>query len=86
MPSVVSWLVDEHEEFQANEKLEHIDDCENSGMCYKQVDDDSGELGEIEADVKAVALDVCTSAADFVAAKRLSEDRKANLRYRESIL
>lgn len=70
MPSVVLWLVDKHAEFQANNKLENIDDCENRGMSCTQVDADSGEQGEIEADVKAVAQNVGTSySIDFLAAK-----------------
>lgn len=55
MPSVVIWLVDEDEKFQASEKLEHIDDCEDSGMQGACVVDDSDELGEIGADAKDVA-------------------------------
>lgn len=58
MPSVVIWLVDDNEKFQLSVKVEHIDDCEQNGMhvdFVAWVDDDSGELGEIGADVKVVA-------------------------------
>ena len=55
MPSVVIWLVDDNEKFQLSVKGEHIDDCEQNVDFVAWVDDDSGELGEIGADVKVVA-------------------------------
>ncbi len=49
------WLVDEHEKLQVSEKVEHIDDCEHSGMHGAWVDDDSGELSETGVDEKVIA-------------------------------